>query len=100
MPAIGNAHMITSFVHKGLAKFFETGSTAGIQAKHAAKLRLILMQLDSAATVDDVNFHGANLHPLKGDKRGLWAVKVSGNWRITFRFEGTDAYIVDYMDYH
>lgn len=92
--------MIKSFVHKGLAKFFETGSTAGIQEKHAAKLRLILMQLDSATVLEDVNFHGANLHPLKGNMRSLWAVKVSGNWRITFRFENGDVYVVDYVDYH
>tara|TARA_B100001179_G_C18325237_1_gene289881 strand:+ start:240 stop:518 length:279 start_codon:yes stop_codon:yes gene_type:complete len=92
--------MITSFAHKGLAKFFAEGKTAGIQAKHADRIRMILGLLDAAKTVDDVNFHGANLHPLKGKMQGMWAVKVSGNWRITFRFENGDAEIVDYMDYH
>lgn len=92
--------MIKSFVHKGLEKFFLTGSTAGIQAKHAAKLRLILELLHRAKTAEDANFHGAQLHPLKGDKKGLWAVRVSGNWRVVFRFQDGDAEVVDYLDYH
>lgn len=92
--------MITSFAHKGLAKFFHTGSMAGIQAKHAARLQMILKLLDRARTISDMKFPGANLHPLKGNKKGLWAVKVSGNWRITFRFQDGDAEIVDYVDYH
>lgn len=92
--------MIKSFEHKGVRKFWETGSTAGIQAAHAARLRLILNRLDAASTVEDVNFHGARLHPLKGSKKGLWSVTVNGNWRITFRFEAGDAYIVNYVDYH
>jgi proteic killer suppression protein len=92
--------MIRSFAHKGLAKFFHHGSTAGIQAKHAARLRLILDMLDYAAVIGDLDLPGMNLHPLKGDKKGLWAVKVNGNWRITFRFTDGDAEIVDYLDYH
>ncbi len=88
--------MIVSFEHKGLRKFWETGSTAGIQHAHAVKLRLILQRLDAAAEVQDVHFHGARLHPLKGDRQGLWSVTVNGNWRITFRFEHGDAYLVDY----
>ena len=92
--------MIKSFAHKGLEKFFRTGSTAGIQAKHAEKLQMILALLERAVVIGDVDFHGARLHPLKGSLKGLWAVKVSGNWRVTFRFEQGDAEIVDYQDYH
>ncbi|MBI2152269.1 MAG: type II toxin-antitoxin system RelE/ParE family toxin [Candidatus Rokubacteria bacterium] len=73
--------MIRGFKHKGLAKFFETGSKAGVQAQHAERLRL-------------------DLHPLRGDRKGTWAVSVSGNWRVTFKFVGKDADFVDYEDYH
>ena len=92
--------MIKSFAHKGLEEFFLTGSTRGIQAKHAVKLDLILDLLDKAATPEDASFPGSRLHKLKGDLKNHWAVKVSGNWRITFRFEAGDAYIVNYQDYH
>ncbi len=92
--------MIVGFVHKGLEKFYTTGSLAGIQAKHRAKLRLILDQLNTAEVIGDMDFPGANLHPLKGNKKGLWAVKVSGNWRITFTFTEGQADVVDYIDYH
>ena len=92
--------MIKSFAHKGLEEFFEKGTTRGIQAKHSNKLRLILALLENAHEVKDINFPGANLHDLKGDMRGLWSVKVNGNWRITFKFENGDAYIINYLDYH
>ena len=92
--------MIKSFEHKGLRKFWETGSVAGIQPSHAVKLRLILQRLDAAGEVHDVDFHGARLHQLKGDMKGLWSVTVNGNWRITFKFEDGDVYIVNYLDYH
>ncbi len=92
--------MITSFVHKGLERFFSTGSKAGIQAKHAVRLRLILDQLNTAQAITDMNFPGSDLHPLTGDKKGLWAVRVSGNWRIIFKFEHENASVVDYLDYH
>lgn len=92
--------MIKSFEHKGLRKFWETGSLAGIKAQHATKLRLILQRLDAAGCVQDVDFHGARLHALKGNMKGLWSVTVNGNWRITFQFEEGDASIVDYTDYH
>jgi toxin HigB-1 len=92
--------MIKSFAHKGLKKFFESGSTAGIQAKHAERLRNILVFLNRAKQVGDMRLPGYDLHPLKGDLKGLWAVKVSGNWRLTFRFENGDAYVIDLMDYH
>lgn len=92
--------MIRSFEHKGLRRFWETGSRAGIQQAHAAKLRLILQRLDAAKEVQDANFPGARLHPLKGEMKGLWSLTVNGNWRITFGFENGDAYVVDYVDYH
>ena len=92
--------MIKTFEHKGLRKFWETGSTAGIQHSHSVKLRLILQRLDAASVVQDMDFHGARLHQLKGDMKGLWSITVNGNWRITFRFENGDAFIVNYVDYH
>ena len=92
--------MITSFARKGLEKFFYDGNKRGIQAKHASKLADILDLLDAAATIQDMNFPGSHLHQLKGKLRGLWSVRVSGNWRIVFRFKNGDAFDVDYLDYH
>jgi proteic killer suppression protein len=92
--------VIKSFVHKGLRKFYETGSTAGIQAKHKTKLKVILQTIDGADEVEDINLPGLNLHSLKGEMKGLWSVKVNGNWRVTFSFVDGHAYIVDYQDYH
>lgn len=92
--------MILSFRHKGLERFFRTGSTAGIQAKHTGKLRLLLAQLEQAATVEDMDLPGLRLHPLKGDRKGTWAVTVQANWRMTFRFDNGNAEVVDYEDYH
>lgn len=92
--------MILSFEHKGLKKFWLEGKTSGIQVKHAGRLRLILARVDAAITVEDIDFPGARLHPLKGKKKGLWSVTVNGNWRITFRFEKGHATILNYVDYH
>lgn len=92
--------MIRSFNHKGLAKFFQTGSTAGIQATHAKRLRLILGRLNAASGIKDMNLPGLRLHELSGNRAGIWSVTVSGNWRVTFRFEDGDAEIVNYEDYH
>ena len=92
--------MIRGFRHKGLAKFFETGSKSGIQAQHAARLRLILGRLGAATAPNDMALPGLDFHPLKGNQRGRWAVSVSGNWRITFGFVGKDVDAVDYEDYH
>lgn len=92
--------MILSFRHKGLERFFRTGSTAGIQAKHAKRLRLILAQLEQAVIVADMNLPGFTLHPLKGERKGTWAVTVQANWRITFRYENGNAEVVNYEDYH
>jgi toxin HigB-1 len=92
--------MITSFRHKGLRQFYETGSKAGIQAQQAGRLRLILARLDAAREPRDMNLPGLRLHPMSGDLAGFWSVSVSGNWRIIFRFDGQDACEVDYLDYH
>lgn len=92
--------MVRSFRHKGLARFFETGSKSGIQPQHAERLRLILALLNAATSPADLALPGLTLHPLKGDRKGTCAVSVSGNWRITFRFTGKDAEAVDYEDYH
>ena len=92
--------MIKGFRHKGLQKFFFDGTKKGIQAKHAEKLADILDQLNAASEIQDMNFPGSELHPLKGDLRGSWSVKVSGNWRMIFRFEKGEALDVDYVDYH
>lgn len=91
---------IKSFQHKGLERFFSTGSKAGIQASHASKLARLLTALNEAAGPQDMNLPGWGLHRLMGDLSGQHAVKVSGNWRLTFKFEGTDAILVDYQDYH
>ena len=91
--------MIRRFQHKGLARFFETGSKAGVQAQHAERLRLILGRLSAATAPRDMVLPGLDLHPLKGDRKGTWAVSVSGNWRVTFKFVGKDADSVDYEDY-
>ena len=92
--------MIRSFRHRGIEKFFRTGSKAGIQAKHASKLRLQLFALDNAKGPADMNAPGWKLHPLAGTLKDHWAISVSGNWRLTFKFEGENAVLVDYQDYH
>ena len=91
---------IKDFRHKGLERFFATGSKVGLQAKHADRLRLILGRLNAAASAHDMALPGLELHELRGDRRGTWAVTVSGNWRITFRVVGKDIVDVDYEDYH
>lgn len=92
--------MIRSFRHKGLEAFFRRGSKAGIQPRHAAKLRLILSTLDAARRPMDLNAPGWRLHALQGESAGLHAVTVGANWRIVFRMEGGNALDVDYLDYH
>jgi proteic killer suppression protein len=92
--------MIRTFRHKGVQRFFETGSKAGIQTEHAPKLARQLALLNVAKAPDEMNVPGWSWHALKGDLNGHWAVKVSGNWRMTFAFEGEDAVLVDYQDYH
>ncbi|MCP2041636.1 proteic killer suppression protein [Neisseria sp. HSC-16F19] len=91
--------MIKSFAHKGLQRFFETGSKAGIQAAHAAKLARILAVLDELSEIEQL--HGLwRCHQLQGDRYPQWSLSVSGNWRITFELRQGDVYIVNYEDYH
>jgi proteic killer suppression protein len=92
--------VIIRFNHKGLERFFATGSKAGIQPQHAERLRLILGRLAASTDPKDMNLPGLGLHELRGDRKGTWSVKVSGNWRVTFTFVGENAEEVDYEDYH
>ena len=92
--------MIKSFKHKGLEAFFLYGITKGIQHKHADRLANILDLLDAADTIEVMNFPGSRLHKLEPKKDEIWSVKVSANWRMTFKFVDGDAYVVDYVDYH
>ena len=92
--------MIKSFDHKGLEKFFYDGSHRGIQPTHAQRIADILDRLDAAVAIQDMNYPGSNLHQLKGKLNGIWSVKVSGNWRLTFKFQDGNAYVVDYQDYN
>ena len=87
--------MIKSFRHKGLRKLFETGSTSGVQASHAKRLRMQLAALDTAQAVEDMDVPGFRLHPLKGQMRGRWSITVNGNWRLTFEFQDGNAYVLD-----
>jgi proteic killer suppression protein len=92
--------MIRTFRHSGIERFFKTGSKAGIQPAHAAKLRLQLGALNAAKLPSDMNLPGWRWHALKGAMAGRWSVTVNGNWRITYAFENGDATLVDYEDYH
>lgn len=92
--------MIRSFRHKGLERFFRTGSKAGIQAKHAARLARQLHRLEIARRPQDMNLPGWRLHPLRGELQDHWAVWVDENWRLAFTFEDEGATLVDYLDYH
>lgn len=92
--------MIKSFRHKGLRRLYETGSTSGVQASHAKRLRMQLAALDTAQAVADMDIPGFRLHPLKGAMRGRWSISVNGNWRITFEFQDGNAHVLDYEDYH
>ena len=91
---------IKSCRHKGLERFFTTGSKRGVQGKHADRLRLILGRLNAAADPRDLGLPGLDLHELQGTRKGTWAVRVSGNWRVTFRFADKEVERVDYEDYH
>lgn len=92
--------MIKSFKHKGLEKFYSSGSTKGIQAKHAKKLRMQLIALDTAHQIEDLDIPGYRLHQLKGSLKKFWSITVNANWRITFEFSDGNIYIVNYEDYH
>ncbi|WP_123658259.1 type II toxin-antitoxin system RelE/ParE family toxin [Salinisphaera japonica] len=92
--------MIKLFRHKGLKKYFESGSKAGIKAEHAKRLSMQLAALDTATCIDDMALPGFRLHSLTGPDADRWSIRVSGNWRITFRFHDGNAYVLDYEDYH
>ena len=92
--------MIQSFRHKGLEDDFYDGTKRGIQPQHASRLADILDVLEAATTIQDINFPGSRLHRLQPREHNRWSVRVSGNWRVTFRFEQGDVYEVDYEDYH
>ena len=92
--------MIKKFKHKGLRKLFESGIVSGIQPKHATRLRQILALLETADSIEDMDLPGLNLHELKGKRKETYAVKVSGNWRVTFKIIDGDVFNVDYEDYH
>ena len=92
--------MIHNFRHKGLKRLFESGISAGINPQHVTRLRRILALLETAETLDDMDLPGLNLHELKGERKGTWSVKVSGNWRVTFKIKQGEAIDVNYEDYH
>lgn len=92
--------MIETFRHKGLKLFWEKGDRSKLPAAQIAKIRLILTLLHAAKTAEDANFPGSDFHGLKGDMAGFYAIKVTGNYRIIFRFAEENAYDIDYIDYH
>jgi len=92
--------MIVSIRHKGLKRLYEENDQRGVVTEHAEKLRDILVRLDAASTVADMDLPGFRLHALKGDRKGFCAVTVRANWRVVFRFDNGDAQDVDYVDYH
>lgn len=92
--------MIVSFRHRGLRRLYEDDDHRGLSPEHVEKIKRILARLDEAADVQNMALPGFGLHPLKGKLKGFWAVKLTGNWRIVFRFEKGNAYDVDLIDYH
>jgi proteic killer suppression protein len=92
--------MIHNFRHKGLKQLFESGISSGVNPQHVTRLRRILALLETTETLDDMDLPGLNLHELKGERKGIWSVKVSGNWRVTFKIKQGDAIDVNYEDYH
>ena len=83
-----------------MRRFYETGNAAGIQVSHKKRLRIQLVALDTATVIEDMDIPGFKLHPLKGNRKGLWSISISGNWRLTFEYKDGNAYIVNYEDYH
>jgi toxin HigB-1 len=92
--------VIKSFKHKGLQRLYTAGSAAGVRPEHQKRLRIQLAALDTAQVIEDMDIPGFRLHPLKGDRRGQWAIEVSRNWRLVFKFADGNAFDVDYEDYH
>ena len=92
--------MILAFKHRGLRRLYEDDDHRGVNAAHVEKINTILVQLDAAKRPEDMEMPGWRLHPLKGGLAGFWSITVRANWRIIFRFDGTDATDIDYLDYH
>jgi len=92
--------MIKSFKHKGLERLFKFSDKSKINPRHASKICRILDRLDASSSPQDMNLPGYKLHELSGNEKGTWSVWISGNWRVTFKFDGADAIVVDYRDYH
>lgn len=92
--------MIHSFQHKGLKRFYESGTAAGVQPHHAKRLRMLLTALETAQSIEDMDIPGFRLYQLKGEERGRWSVWVNGNLRVTFEFKDGHAYVLNYEDYH
>jgi proteic killer suppression protein len=92
--------VIQGFRHRGLERFFLSGTKSGIRPEHADRLRLVLGRLAAAVSPKDMDLPGLRLHPLRGKLKGRWSVTISGNWRVTFAFSGKDAIDIDYEDYH
>ena len=92
--------MIKSFKHKGLEKLFTTGSGQGVKQHHVKKLKMQLTALNTAVEIDDMNIPGWRLHPLSGNKKELWTIDVSKNWRVVFKFKNGNAYVCNYEDYY
>lgn len=92
--------MIRTFAHKGLQRYFAKDEFRLLDAKQLPRIERILDALDRAAVIDELDIPGYKLHPLTGNRKGTWSMKVSGNWRITFRFDNGDAYDVNLEDYH
>ena len=92
--------MIKSFRHRGLQRLYERGDSSRINPTLVEKVETALGLLDVAETPEAVNLPGYRLHPLRGDLRGFWSIRVSGNWRLIFRFDDRDVCDVDLVDYH
>jgi len=92
--------MIKSFAHKGLEKLFYNGTIKGVPPNLKQKITDILDRLDASISIEDMSFPGSNLHRLKGKLKDNWSVKVSGNWRVIFKFIAGNAHVVDFLDYH
>jgi len=92
--------MIRKFKHKGLKELFESGKAKGVNPQHVTRLRQIIALLETSETLEDMDLPGLKLHELKGQRKGTWAVSVSGNWRVTFKMQEGDTIDVNYEDYH
>jgi len=92
--------MIQNFKHKGLKHLFDKGTKSGVNSQHVRRLKFILALLETSDSLEDMDLPGLNLHELKGNRKGTWSLKVSGNWRVTFRLEKGDALDANYEDYH